>query len=82
MAATAWKNLAARTTEFVVVTLDYRRDSITSDAEIRVTVNRRDIEEDFTLYPAPFAALDCYHHPYAYAHSAMATGRIAPSRVS
>lgn len=77
MSAT-WKNLACRSTEFVIVTLDWQEGT----QDVRVTVNRRDIEEDFTLYPAPFAALDCYRHPYAYAHSAMMSGRLSSSRVS
>lgn len=42
-----------------------------------VCVNVHTETEDFTLYPANSLALDCFHHPYAYAARALASGRLS-----
>lgn len=75
-AHTDWQNLDTRTNDGITVALDFRRDTITLDAEVRVTVDNEGAGENFTLYPRNDLALDCFRHPYAYAHGSLMSGRM------
>jgi hypothetical protein len=61
-----WKELATRTNNGLTVSLEW---CPSADEEIRVHVVSE--SQDFTLYPAPSKALDCFHHPFVYAESAL-----------
>lgn len=63
------KILATRKSGNVIVCLAY--DFGASQVEIIVNAPT----EDFILYPENSRALDCFHHPYAYADFMLKSGR-------
>ena len=65
------QNLAERRNHDISVSLDY--DPI--EREVSVTVVTPN--EEFTLYPPNSVALDCFHHPYAYAQRVLTSGTFA-----
>lgn len=67
-----WLNLSERSNDGLYVSLDYCK----TDEEIRVTVSNLRTGEGFNLYPDPAHALECFHHPYAYAQRALQAGRL------
>jgi hypothetical protein len=63
-----WINLSERTNDMLTITLDFCKESRndpTLDA-VRVHVMNHRNNQDFTLYPNPSDALDCFNHPFAY----------------
>lgn len=64
------QNLAHRQSSGIYVSLDFDFDA----EQALVTVKSQ--TEEFTLYPHNPQALDCYRHPYAYASSALMSGRM------
>lgn len=71
-----WQNLSDRQNDDYRISLDFRKDTLTEDSEVRVSVHVISSGEDFTLYPPNNLALDCFNHPFAYAHRAIMSGRM------
>lgn len=68
-----WNELARRENHGTEVVLEWTPDS---DSEpVKVTVRSED--QDFSLYPLPSDALDCFYHPFAYFNAAM-NGKTRP----
>lgn len=65
-----WKELSTRCNDGLTVSLEWCADA---EEEIRVRVVSE--TQDFTLYPAPSRALDCFWHPFVYA-SASLNGKV------
>lgn len=70
-----WKNLSQRQNDGLTVSLDWTPDD--GDSPIRVHVESA--TQDFILYPDPCYALDCFHHPFAYAGAAL-NGKSVPCK--
>lgn len=72
-----WQNLAERSNDGLVISLDFRAldSSFSSQNELRVRVSR-DGSELFTLYPENENALQCFNHPYAFAYRALSAGKL------
>lgn len=60
------RNLATRTSDGIAVQLNWNSDTN------QVSVSVRTETEKFTMHPPNACALDCFHHPYAYADRLLA----------